>query len=89
MHDSKKNWDTADDTKLQGIVSNQGTFEKRLFQRAKYTGSCMNVRGNLITGTVLPEMESFNFNVIVTTLTPLTSKTNAMVTCKTFRPVTR
>ena len=53
--DSKKYQYDANDAKLQGIVSNQGAFEKRLFLRANHTGSWLILCGATVTGTVLAE----------------------------------
>ena len=47
-----KNWDVANDAKLQGIVSNQGNFYTRLFVYAKHMGEWISVRGTMVTGKV-------------------------------------
>ena len=49
----KRDWDDANDTKLRGIVNDQGNFEKRLFLCAKHTGSWTIIQGTMVTGTVL------------------------------------
>ena len=48
-----KNQDVVNGAKLQEIVRNQGAFEKRLFLRAKHTGSWLSIWGTTGTGTVL------------------------------------
>ena len=71
MCNGKKDRDSANDVKLQGIVSGQGTFKKRLLLRAKLTESWMSVRDTTVTGTVLAATEFRYFYVLNTTLTPL------------------
>ena len=57
----KREWYTVNDAKLQGIVSSQGDFKKRLFLCANHTSACMSVRGTTATGTVLAVTENSNF----------------------------
>ena len=68
--DGKKERDAVNDTKLYGIVSDQGTFEKRLFLHAKHTGAWMSIRVATVTGTVISATEFCDFYVLVTMLTP-------------------
>ena len=82
--DKKREQDTANDVKLQGIVSHQCTTKKRLLLGAKHTGAWLSVRGNTVTGTVIAATEFRDFYVLVIMLTPLISKTSATVACKTF-----
>ena len=56
-----KNWDIANDAKLQEIASDQGAFKKRLLLRAKHTGDWMSVRGTTVTGIVLVTVEFCDF----------------------------
>ena len=79
IQDSKKDQDAANDAKLQGIVSNQGAFDKRLLLFAKHTGAGMIIRGNRVTSTVLAATVYCYFYALITTLAPLTTKTNMMV----------
>ena len=78
----------VNDAKLQGIVSHQGAFKIRLFLYAKHTGACLVVRVTTITSTLFISTEFRDVHVLVTTLNPLTSKTNVTVACKPFRCVT-
>ena len=55
--DGKKDQDAANYAKLQGIISDQGAFEKRLFLRTKHTDVLLSVRGATVTGTVPAAME--------------------------------
>ena len=55
--DMKKCRDDVNDAKLRRIVNDQGYFDKRLFLRAKHPGSCLSIRGNTATGTVLTTTE--------------------------------
>ena len=49
------------DAKPWGVVSNQGSFKKRILLRAKHTGAWMSVRGTMVTDTVLTATEFRNF----------------------------
>ena len=59
--DEKKYQDGANDAKLQGIFSNQGAFEKRLFLHANHTGSLLRVWGTTVTVIVLTATEFRDF----------------------------
>ena len=63
MSDSKKYWDTANVMKLQGIISDQGTFKKRLFLHTKYMGAWLGIHDAIGTGTVLATTDSRDFFV--------------------------
>ena len=80
----KNDRDVTNDSKLRGIVRNQGASKKRLLLRAKHMGACMSVRGTKVTGTLLYTTKFNDFYVIVITLTPLNSKINTAVSCKPF-----
>ena len=54
--DKKKEWDTTNDTKLNGIVSYQVAFEKLLLLHDKHSGAWLVVRGITDTGAVLAAM---------------------------------
>ena len=47
--------------KLQGIVSDQITFQKRILQTAKHTGAWLSMWGNAVTGTVLAATDFRDF----------------------------
>ena len=77
--DRKKDGYAVNDAKLQGIVNNQGDYEKRLFLRAKHMSAWLSVGVTTVTGNVLAAMQFRNFYVLVITSTPLTSKGNVTV----------
>ena len=51
--DSRKPWDDFNKAKLEVIVKNLDTFGCGLLLSAKQTGSFLNVRGTIVTDTVL------------------------------------
>ena len=79
IRDGKKDWDATNDAKLQGVFSNQYAFEKRLILCAKHMGACLSIWGTTVTGIVIAATEFRDFYVLVTTFSPLTSKTNVTV----------
>ena len=74
-----------DKAKIQGIVSDEGALEKIIFQHAKHMGACVIVRGTTVTSTVITTIESSDFYVLVTALTPSTSKTSVTVSFKEWK----
>ena len=75
----KKYRDNSNDAKLQGIFSDKGAFQKRLFLCAKRTGAWISIVGTKFTGSALAAIEFRGFYVLVTMLTPIKSKTNVTV----------
>ena len=57
----KKYWDGENDTKLGLIFNYEGDFKKRLFLRAKHTGSWIITQGNTVNDTVLAAMYFHDF----------------------------
>ena len=51
--DGKKHWDADNESELQGIVSDQGAFEKRFSLCAIHTGAWTSIRGITVNNTVL------------------------------------
>ena len=59
--DGKKDRDAAYETKLKGLVRDLKGTDKGLLLRAKSTGDWMNVRGTIVSGTVLSATEFWDF----------------------------
>ena len=57
IYDGQKNRDCVNDAKLKILVRYPNTTNHRLIICAKITGVCMNVRGTMVTGTVLVATE--------------------------------
>ena len=66
-----KTWDDVNNTKLEGIVNNLKIFDRRLYIRAKQTGSWLTIQGTTLNGTVLLAMEFSNFLCARYKVTPL------------------
>ena len=69
-HDSRTTQDGVNDAKLKGIVKNFEIFDRRLFLRAKQTGSWLFAQGTTVTSTVLLAMEFCNFLCVRRNVTP-------------------
>ena len=61
----------VNNTKLEGIVNNLKIFDRRLYIRAKQTGSWLTIQGTTLNGTVLLAMEFSNFLCARYKVTPL------------------
>ena len=61
MSEGKKAWDDVNDAKLEGIIKDPPTLDRRLFLSAKQTGSWLTVRGTMVIGTIMPDMEFYDF----------------------------
>ena len=88
MSEGKKAWDDVNDAKLEGIIKDPPTLDRRLFLSAKQTGSWLTVRGTTVIGTIMPAMEFCDFLSARYNVTPPNPKENAMVALSPFPYVT-
>ena len=65
QRDGNKDREVAHKSRIKGLVRNIKGADKRLLIRAKRTGAWMNVRGTIVSGTLLSATEFRDFYVLV------------------------